>query len=54
MEIRSASLAAMFASMSPLVTAALEWSLLGARFMPWQWAGILLVIAAAFLLARRG
>lgn len=52
MQTNSATLAAMFASLSPLVTAALEWSILDTRFLPWQWAGMGLVIVAAVLLAR--
>jgi drug/metabolite transporter (DMT)-like permease len=52
MQSNSATLAAMFASLSPLVTAALEWTFLGTSFLPWQWAGMLIVIAAAILLAR--
>lgn len=52
MQRNTATLAAMFASLSPLVTAALEWTILDTRFFAWQWAGILIVIAAAIVLAR--
>jgi drug/metabolite transporter (DMT)-like permease len=52
MQRNTATLAAMFASLSPLVTAALEWTILDTSFLAWQWAGILIVVAAAIVLAR--
>jgi drug/metabolite transporter (DMT)-like permease len=52
MQRNTATLAVMFASLSPLVTAALEWTILDTSFFAWQWAGILLVIGAAIVLAR--
>ncbi len=47
MTYQTAALAAMFASLSPLLTAALNWALLGTQFHSWQLAGIALVVIAA-------
>lgn len=52
MQRDTASLAAMFASFAPLVTAALEWAVLGTRFAPGQLTGMAVVVCAAVLLAR--
>lgn len=54
MTYQTATLAAMFASLSPLVTVVLEWALLDAHFYSWQLAGIALVVVAAVWLAHAG
>lgn len=53
MDTAGASLAAAFAGLAPVVTAAMEWALLGTGFLPVQMAGIAVVIAGAVILAFR-
>jgi drug/metabolite transporter (DMT)-like permease len=48
-----ASIAASLVALAPLLTLAVEATVLGVRLTPWQWVGFALVLGAVVALARR-